>query len=432
MGRGRRRCSGRLPWLAFASTAALAASPLASCGARSELDEGEREIEPFHIECIVGLGNCDGVEGCETELRNDDLNCGACGEVCPEGRTCRAGHCALPHEVVEVDASASTNCALRGDGRVLCWGDGDDGALGDGRGEDSSVPVFVEGIVDAVRVRGRCALGRTGDLRCWGANPVGWLGGDPGTPRLVPIEVDGLPRGIADLDTLSCLMLRTGEVWCRGGNRWGDLGDGTTTSRDTYGPVTAIDDARQYGDGCVLRSTGQVWCWGYNAGKIWGTDEEAVLLPRRIPDIPPYTSFTVQIGACGIAPLAVDTDLRARRAPVHCWGGSSVTHPRDTPAFVGLTENTVSLDGYLSRTCAVDASGQVICWGGWSGERHHDPAVVAGLPAARSVAVGVEHHCAATRTGSVYCWGSNRVGQLGDGSTNDSDIPVEVQRPQDD
>ena len=45
--------------------------------------------------CDPGFEDCDRMysTGCETNLLTNDLNCGACGHVCPTGQTCQNGTC---------------------------------------------------------------------------------------------------------------------------------------------------------------------------------------------------------------------------------------------------------------------------------------------------------------------------------------------------
>ena len=50
--------------------------------------------------------------------------------------------------------------------------------------------------------------------------------------------------------------------------------------------------------------------------------------------------------------------------------------------------------------------------------------MVAGISDALEVSAGGDHTCARGASGAVRCWGRNEVGQVGDGTTDDSNVPV--------
>ncbi len=93
------------------------------------------------------------------------------------------------------------------------------------------------------------------------------------------------------------------------------------------------------------------------------------------------------------------------------------------------------LSGGGEATCVVRPTGQLVCWGAnafaelGAGVRapYLEPVEAAGFGSGvLGVSTGGAHTCAITSGGGVQCWGSNGYGQLGDGTTLDSVVPVEV------
>src|SRR5262249_60834665 len=82
------------------------------------------------------------------------------------------------------------------------------------------------------------------------------------------------------------------------------------------------------------------------------------------------------------------------------------------------------------------STGQVLAWGfNGDGELGNgtttDSAtpVPVSLPAGttvKAIRAGCEHSLALTSTGEVLAWGANRDGELGNGSTTPSDVPIPV------
>jgi alpha-tubulin suppressor-like RCC1 family protein len=146
-----------------------------------------------------------------------------------------------------------------------------------------------------------------------------------------------------------------------------------------------------------------------------------------------------------IAAGAAHTCAVTSAGGLKCWGtnnygqlgnGSTDTLSHTNPADVtGLTSGVSTVAAGYSYTCAVTSGGGVKCWGqnkyGQLGSGStidtSTPVDVAGLTSGvRAIAVGETHACAATSGGGVKCWGDNREGGLGNGSTTNSQIPVDV------
>jgi alpha-tubulin suppressor-like RCC1 family protein len=90
--------------------------------------------------------------------------------------------------------------------------------------------------------------------------------------------------------------------------------------------------------------------------------------------------------------------------------------------------------GVCAHTCAIVGSGSVLCWGdNYYGELGNGtttnssvPVTVSGITNATAVATGTTHTCALLGSSTVQCWGNNFNGELGNGTTTNSSVPVTV------
>jgi alpha-tubulin suppressor-like RCC1 family protein len=128
---------------------------------------------------------------------------------------------------------------------------------------------------------------------------------------------------------------------------------------------------------------------------------------------------------------------------VKCWGantygqlGNESTADSSVPVNVkGLTSGVIQIVTGGAHACALTASRSVKCWGqNTAGQLGNNSTTNSSVPvdvssltnSTGTISAGSQHTCANNVNGGVKCWGSNEYGQLGNGSTNNSAIPVDV------
>ncbi len=338
-----------------------------------------------------------------------------------------------------IAAGGRHSCVVR-DARLTCWGANDDGQLGSGGFDDTSIPGAVRGELRFAQVSSglshTCALARDGDVYCWGSDAFGQLGDATRTSRSAPVRVASnlLFTAIRAGRDHSCALTVDGVVACWGSNARGQLGDGTTLTRAT--PTVAATSLRfiavtaGWQHSCGLTRDGTAICWGDNASGQLG---DGTIVSRATPlPVSGTTRFT-SIAAGSNQTCAISTF-----GALWCWGrdgaGSSPGTPRTEPSRVATSAAFTSVVAGTVHVCARSTTGDVWCMGrngygqlgdGTTSDRNVPVKVIA--PSAfTSVSANGAHTCGVLTSGDTMCWGYNIDGQLGDGTRNNQPRPVRV------
>ncbi|MBK8050721.1 MAG: hypothetical protein IPK16_28595, partial [Anaerolineales bacterium] len=200
----------------------------------------------------------------------------------------------LTKAITAVAMGSEHVCALSIDGHVFCWGHNSSGQLGDGtldsRATAAEVPNLGPGITGITSGRYHtCALLADGGAKCWGQNNNGQLGDGTEITRTVPIDVVALGGKVLEIDAgayHTCVRLLNGNMQCWGDNATGQLGDGTLQSRAIPAYVEGISDVTGISTGmlhtCAVRATGDVYCWGYNMFGELGNGTGLDFVPQTV------------------------------------------------------------------------------------------------------------------------------------------------------
>lgn len=231
-------------------------------------------------------------------------------------------------DVTSLALGGNHACAVSA-GRVWCWGGNEHGQLGMGTTAGSPVPVEVSGLDGVNRVVAggiegcemSCAIRDGGRLSCWGCNNLGQICDGTASDRWSPVEIDASAGAVLDSSpggSFQCVVRADHVVSCCGHNRYGALGDGTTTTRNTLAPVdlsNVVEISSGLTFACARRVQGDVSCWGFNRdGQVGDGTTDYRLVPTRVRGL----SDVAEVEAGGLHACA-----RRANGEVVCWGSNS-------------------------------------------------------------------------------------------------------------
>jgi alpha-tubulin suppressor-like RCC1 family protein len=374
--------------------------------------------------------------------------------------------------VVEVAAGGYHTCALLGNGSVWCWGRNQHLQVGVDGSDALSTPTQVMGLPAATSLsigeNHSCALSASAEVWCWGLNSFGLLAQPTDLSKTsTPLKADafGNVRDLAAGKLHTCVVDVTGDVLCVGNGAEYQLGSDEAGFSDVPQtveslPLNALSVATADGLTCAILTDRSLWCWGeeaYALSDIKNPPEP--WLPLKIAD----NSLQVVLGdgyGCRLttlgevicwgeeAPNGVSDDfpiephgpwraLTARGSVACAQTANGQAHCVDSPPSGDISSPLtptaprlpVGLAASESATVLLRSDGSITMLGSLNDPLSNDALNVtlsaAALPSAPiAVDVSSHHLCAILANGDVACWGDNTYGQLGNGTTEDSQDAV--------
>lgn len=281
-----------------------------------------------------------------------------------------------------------------------------------------------------------------GDNRHGAAPGASTLAAPSQLKQAFPSPIVSIVTGAGPTGPFALAVLQDGTVWSVGDNGYGQLGDGTTTSRSTWAKIATLSTVTQVAAGgysaYALLADGTVRAWGNNGSAQLGngsTNNAAIYAPLSVQGL----------GGAVVKQIAAgDSTAFARLADgtVRAWGsngtgqlgaGSSVSNS-PTPVTVSGITTAVQIASAEVSTFALLSDGSVRGWGANRANQLGDgttdnrasPVTVQNITTATRISAGRDSGLALLSDGTLRAWGRNADGQLGDGTTTNRSAAVPI------
>jgi alpha-tubulin suppressor-like RCC1 family protein len=290
-------------------------------------------------------------------------------------------------------------------GGVWAWGLNSFGQLGNGNNTDVFTSVQVKNLSGVTAIATEAgtqhslALKNDGTVWAWGWNGYGQLGTGNYANSNVPVRVSSITgaTAIAGGNGHSLALKSDGTVWAWGRNQFGQLGDGTTTERTLPVQVSSLTGVTAISGGLfhslALKSDGTVWAWGRNDfGQLGNGNNSDSNVPVQVSSLSGVVAIAG--GDSGYS-LALKND-----GTVWAWGNNDsgqLGNGNNTASNVPVQVRGPGNSDFLANITAISA--------------------------------GSGHALALKNDATVWAWGLNTFDQLGNGTTANSNVPVQVQGP---
>ncbi len=260
-------------------------------------------------------------------------------------------------------------------------------------------------------------------------------------------------KSVAASEQHTCAISSDDQPYCWGANDEGQIGDDSYDY--DYNPVATYQGdmpslkvkslvaGRYYT--CAINFNNRAYCWGANGdGELGDGTTDSRFVPTSVQQgaMPSLDIKSITAGETHTCAIGMDDHA-------YCWGsnyrgqlGNDSTN--DSPVPVAVSQGAMAFLGVKSisageaQTCVIAFDDKIYCWGrnnlgqlGNGTTTQSQVPVLVSLGAmtsqsAKFVVTGYWTTCAIAFDDKAYCWGDNNKGQLGNNSTTQSLIPIAV------
>jgi alpha-tubulin suppressor-like RCC1 family protein len=341
--------------------------------------------------------------------------------------------------VVQVSAGKDHTLVLKSDGTVWSWGSNWWGQCGTGY---SNIAVSLSQVIGLNNITAisagdshNLALMDDNTVWSWGYNFCGQLGDGTYTDNATPKQI----YGIDNVTTISAggnhsLAIADGTLYAWGGNTWGQLGNGTTAWSTTPVEITGFTDVMAISAGATsslaLKNDSTVWAWGQN----WmGQLGDGTMIDQRTP-VPVLELSGDQLDGVTAISAGYSHHLAIKDGTVWEWGLNGDRPELITGSFGSPLTNITAVAGGTFYSLALADNGTVWAWGynayGQLGDGTTTdsaiPIEITALNDVTAISAGSYHSLALQNGDTVWAWGRNNDGQLGDGTTTHRTTAVQM------
>jgi uncharacterized repeat protein (TIGR02543 family) len=326
-------------------------------------------------------------------------------------------------EISQISLGEEHSAVLTSQGRILIWGGNSYGEIGDGTTIDKSTPID---ITDAFNLHANekiisislgwwfsSALTSEGRVFTWGANFAGQIGDGTTISQSVPVDITTRfnleqDETIVSIDVgyAHCIALSSnGRVFTWGYNDFGQLGDNTVVDKHYPMDITSrfslnIDEkisiiSAGLDHNLVITSDNRIFGWGNNMN---GALADGTAISKYTPtDLTMYFSFNEGESINEVNSDERYSSLITSNHRVFVWGVNDYGQLGD-----GTNE---------FRYSPVEITSQFNLQPG---------EVIVQMVAGKRISIAM------TSEKRVFMWGANYANQLGDGTTNNMNTPIEI------